>query len=70
MPDMPDKTKSARSEAVAEIRYPTAELLASKVLKEVSGYQQDFAKALLTGPDYALQEAKDILERFFKGGGR
>lgn len=50
---------------VAEARYPTAVLLNSKAL---SGYQRDFAKVLLTKPDYTLQEAKDTLEKFFKGG--
>lgn len=49
------------------IRYPTAQLLASKAL---SGYQRDFARALLTEPEYTLQEAKAILDKFFKGGDR
>lgn len=49
------------------VRHPTALLLASGAL---SGYQRDFAKVLLTGPDYTVQEAKDILDQFFKGGGR
>lgn len=48
------------------IRYPTDLLLASQ---ELGGYQRDFAKALLTGPDYTINEAKDILDKFFKGGG-
>lgn len=56
------KTAEAKE---AELRYPTAALLNSKAL---SGYQRDFAKVLLTKPDYTLREAKDILERFFKGG--
>lgn len=51
----------------APARYPTAQLLESRTM---SGYQRDFAKALLTGPEYTLQEAKDILDSFFKGGGR
>lgn len=49
----------------AEARYPTAELLASKAL---AGYQKDFAKVLLTKPEYTLQDAKAILEKFFSGG--
>lgn len=49
------------------VRYPTAQLLASKAL---SGYQRDFAKVLLTGPEYTIQEAKAILDNFFKGGDR
>lgn len=52
-------------EKEAELRYPTAALLNSKAL---AGYQQDFAKVLLTKPYYTLQEAKDTLEKFFKGG--
>lgn len=51
----------------APVRYPTARLLESKAL---SGYQREFAAALLTGPEYTLQEAKAILDKFFKGGGR
>lgn len=50
----------------AEVRYPTEELLASKAL---SSYQRDFARVLLTGPEYTLQEAKAVLDGFFKGGG-
>lgn len=56
------KTAEAKE---AELRYPAAALLNSKAL---SGYQRDFAKVLLTKPDYTLQEAKDTLEKFFKGG--
>lgn len=51
----------------AQPRYPTAQLLASKAL---SSYQRDFAAALLTGPEYTVQEAKSILDQFFKGGAR
>lgn len=51
----------------AVVRYPTAQLLDSRAL---SGYQRDFAAALLTGPEYTLQEAKAVLDKFFKGGGR
>lgn len=58
---MADKAKEA------PVRYPTAQLLASKAL---SGYQRDFAGALLTGPEYTVQEAKAILDKFFKGGDR
>lgn len=50
----------------APARYPTAQLLESR---ELAGYQRDFAGVLLTGPHYTLQEAKDILDKFFKGGG-
>lgn len=49
----------------AEVRYPTAELLTSRAL---AGYQRDFAKVLLTKPEYPPQEAKAILDQFFNGG--
>lgn len=52
----------------AEERYPTAELLASKKLAETAGYQRDFAKVLLTKPEYTLQEAKAVLDQFFNRG--
>lgn len=58
---MAEKTKEAPA------RHPTAQLLASGALR---GYQQDFAKVLLTGPEYTIQEAKAVLGRFFKGGAR
>lgn len=48
-----------------EKTYPTAALLQSKAL---SGYQQDFAKALLTKPSYTLREAVEILDKFCKKG--
>lgn len=49
----------------APVRYPTAQLLASRAL---AGYQKDFARVLLTESEYTLQEATDILDKFFKGG--
>lgn len=49
----------------AEKIYPTEALLKSKAL---SGYQRDFAAALLTKPAYTLQEAKDILDKYSRGG--
>lgn len=49
------------------VRYPTEQLLKSKVL---SGFQPDFARAVLTGPEYAVEEALDKLNKFFKGGGK
>lgn len=51
----------------APVRCPTARLLESRAL---SGYQRDFARVLLTGPEYTVQEAKAILEKFFQGGDR
>lgn len=45
--------------------YPTEALLNSKAL---AGYQPDFARALLTKPVYTVREAKDVLDKYLKGG--
>lgn len=55
-----EKTTSEKNEAV---KYKTKALLNSKAL---GGYQPDFAKALLTEPEYTLSEAQAVLNRFFK----
>ena len=54
-----------KPEIKTEKTYPTESLLKSKAL---AGYQQDFARALLTKPAYTIQEAKAILEKYCKGG--
>jgi len=60
--------QKAENPKPAQVRYPSAQLLDSKAL---AGYQRDFAKVLLTKPEYTLQEAQAILDKFFKkGGGR
>lgn len=59
--------KKAEKSGSPAVRYPTEQLLNSKAL---SGYQRDFARTLLIKPEYTLQEAKDILDKFFKGGVR
>ena len=61
MEKKPEKT------GVPTVRYPTEQLLNSKAL---AGYQRDFARTLLTKPEYTPQEAQDILDKFFKGGAR
>ncbi|MDU0931215.1 hypothetical protein [Hungatella sp.] len=33
--------------------------------KTFSGYQRDFAKALLVKPEYTMEEAKKVLDNFF-----
>nr|DAO40479.1 MAG TPA: hypothetical protein [Caudoviricetes sp.] len=43
-------------------QYKTDELLKSKTF---SGYQKDFAKALLVKPEYTMEEAKKVLDNFF-----
>lgn len=48
-----------------EKTYPTEALLNSKAL---AGYQQDFARALLTKSAYTVREAKDVLDKYLKGG--
>lgn len=58
------KTKAAKSPRNKEKRYPTERLLRSKLL---SGYQQDFARVLLTEPEYTINEAKAILDKILKG---
>ncbi|MDE7261884.1 MAG: hypothetical protein K2N78_07505 [Oscillospiraceae bacterium] len=49
----------------AEKTYPTADLLRSKAL---AGYQQDFARSILTKPAYSVREAKEVLDKYLKGG--
>jgi len=48
-------------------RHPTEALLKSKAL---SGFQPDFVRAVLTGPEYTVEDALDALNKFFKGGGK
>lgn len=48
-----------------EKTYPTEALLKSKAL---AGYQPDFARALLTKSAYTVREAKDVLDKYLKGG--
>ena len=46
-------------------KYPADRLLKSK---DFSEYQQDFAKVVLGDKEYSVQEAKAVLDIFFKGG--
>lgn len=48
------------------VRFPTERLLASRAL---AGYQRDFASALLPGLAYTVEEARSILDQFFKKAG-
>ncbi|MCI9472951.1 MAG: hypothetical protein HFF31_02975 [Flavonifractor sp.] len=48
------------------VRCPTEQLLRSKAL---AGYQKDFASVLLPGPEYTVEEARSILDQFFKKAG-
>lgn len=60
---MQGKVKTENSKQPAKFR--TEELLKSKALK---GYQKDFMKALLVEPEYTIEEAREILDRFFGKG--
>ncbi len=44
------------------VKYKTESLLKCKAF---ASYQQDFARALLPDPEYTLEEAKEILDKFF-----
>lgn len=55
----------SKTEITTEKTYPTEALLKSKAL---AGYQQDFARTLLTKPAYTVQEAKAVLDKYCKGG--
>jgi hypothetical protein len=46
-------------------KIPTESLLKSKAL---SGYQVDFAKAILTKPEYTVEEAIAALDKVLKKG--
>lgn len=54
-------------EKETEKTYPTESILQSK---EFSGFQREFARALLPESAYTLREAREILNKFFKGGDR
>lgn len=57
------KLKNNKKEEKTVIRYPTERLLKSRHL---AGYQQDFARVILTEPEYSIEEAKAVLERVLK----
>ena len=48
-----------------ENKIATERLLKSNAL---AGYQKDFAKAILTKPEYTVEEAKAALDKVFKKG--
>lgn len=55
----------AETKSKTEKTYPTEALLKSNAL---AGYQPDFARAILTKPAYSVREAKEILDKYLKGG--
>ena len=50
----------SKNESTELIKIPTAKLLKSKAL---AGYQKDFAKAILTEPEYSLDDAIRTLDK-------
>ena len=58
------KTAVKKEEPKEEKRFPVAKLLRSRHL---AGYQPDFAKVVLTEPEYTISEAQEALERNLKG---
>lgn len=61
---MSTSTKADKAEK-KEKKYPTEKLLKSKAL---AGYQQDFARVILTEPEYTIEGAKAALDKILKGG--
>lgn len=59
------KGKTGAKEEKNEKRYPTEKLLKSRALAR---YQQDFARVILTEPEYTIEEAKNALDKVLKGG--
>ncbi len=56
--------KQASNEQTAK-SYATEKLLKSK---EFAGYQQDFARAILTKSEYTVEEAKKVIDAVLKPG--
>ncbi|MCI8829491.1 MAG: hypothetical protein HFG43_00685 [Lachnospiraceae bacterium] len=59
--------KTVLSQPMEEKKYPTKKLLKSRHL---AGYQRDFAKVILTKPEYSISEAVETLDMSFKKGGK
>ena len=57
------KTPVAMSHKKEAQKYPTSKLLKSKHLAE---YQRDFARVILTEPEYTIEEAKKLLDERLK----
>ena len=58
-----NKSKAVATSQREEKKYPAAKLLKSKAF---SGYQQDFARVILGGAEYTIQEAKEKLDAVLK----
>lgn len=57
--------KNQPEKSAEEKKFKTGRLLKSK---QLAGYQQDFAHAILTKPEYTVTEAKGVLDQVLKGG--
>lgn len=57
------RVKDSKKVVREPVKYKREDLLASKKL---SRYQPDFTKVLLTKPEYTLEEAQEILNKFFE----
>lgn len=57
------KTPVAMSHKKETQKYPTSKLLKSKHL---AGYQRDFARVILTEPEYTIEEARKLLDERLK----
>ena len=55
--------KAEPKKAALPVKYPTSALLKSKAL---SGYQQDFVRAVLTESEYTIEEATALLDNAMK----
>lgn len=64
MPALKSKKPVAMPQQVETI-YPTERLLKSKCLSE---YQPDFARAILSEPEYTISGAKAVLDAVLRGG--
>ena len=58
-------SRSKETTTEPEKKYKTSKLLKSKALAE---YQQDFARVILTKPEYSIREAKEALDAVLKKG--
>lgn len=57
------KVKDSKKVVRKPVKFKREALLASK---ELSKYQPDFTKVLLTKSEYTLEEAQEILNKFFE----
>lgn len=66
MPKIKENSSRSRTDP-GETKYKTEVLLKSRAL---SGYQTDFARALLTQKEYSINEARAVLDTFYGKEGK